>query len=282
MKSEKTNGQRMEEYKLKAGVLGVYQFKFKYYEENDIVEVEEMIADSHGDIKIPPFVGRISQFAWNVNCYESTIYIPKNCIIDFPESIYIMGISNYAKHIEVDAEHKEYISIDGVLFSKDKTQLLAYPNYKEDVEYKIPSSVYSVADYAFEYNNFLDKVGISKKLVHIGQNRFKRETRFVVNRENEMYKSVRGSLYSKDGKILYYMHGKQYDDIKVEEGTVLIKEQWEEGDYGTLYLPKSLKYIEKSYMLFDEYSVWFDEIMAPKEIKKQLKEYEKDFKITYY
>ena len=279
---EKTNGQRMEEYKLKTDVMGGSLFELKYHEQIDMVEVEEMIADSHGDIKIPPFVGCISQFAWNVNCNESTIYIPKNCLIDFPESIDIMGISNYTKHIEVDAEHKNYISIDGVLFSKDKTQLLAYPNYKEDVEYKIPSSVYSVGDYAFTCNNFLKKLSISKKLVLIGQNSFNRDTKFVVNKDNEMYKSLRGSLYSKDGKTLYYMYGEQYKDIKVEEGTVLIKEQWEEGDYGTLYLPKSLKYIEKSYMLFDEYSVWFDEIMAPKEIKKQLKEYEKDFIITYY
>lgn len=279
---EKTNGQRMEEYKLKAGPLCVFQFKFEYDETNDIVRVVEMRADKEGAIKIPPFVGVIDELAWNIECKESTIYIPKNCWIDFPVYNLSLGISAYTKHIEVAAEHKEYISIDGVLFSKDKTQLLAYPAYKEDVEYKIPSSVSSVEDYAFSYNHFLKKLGIAKKLVHIGQNKFNRDTKFVVNKENEMYKSLYGSLYSKDGKTLYYMYGEQYNDIKVEEGTILIKEQWEEGDYGTLYLPKSLKYIEKSYMLFDEHMVWFDKIMAPKEIKKQLKQYEKDFNITYY
>lgn len=279
---EKTNGQRMEEYKLKADVLGLNQFNFEYYEAKDYVMVMDMRVDSNGDIKIPKFVSSISQFAWNEKCNEATIYIPKNCIIDFPESIDIMGISDYTKHIEVDAEHKKYISIDGVLFSKDKTQLLAYPKYKEDAEYKIPSSVYSVGDYAFVYNHFLNKVSISRKLVHIGQNMFNRKTRFAVDRENEMYKSLRSSLYSKDGKTLYYMYGEQYKDIKVEEGTVLIKKQFDEGDYGKLYFPQSLKYIEEPDMLFDKYTVWFDEIMAPKEIKKQLKEYEKDFKITYY
>lgn len=279
---EKTNGQRMEEYKLKAGVLGVYQFEFEYYEPNDIVCVVKMRKDNEGAIKIPRFVGNIKISAWNEECYGCDIYIPEGCRIEMPKNKFEYGISFYAKSINVESKHKEYSSKNGVLYSKDKTQLLAYPRNKKDNKYIVPSSVYIIGDYAFQRSYILNKVNLSKNLLQIGKNDFEGNIIFSINTENEMFKCINGSLYSKDGNILYCLYGREDNDIKVEEGTVLVKEQSICGRYGKLYLPSSLKYIEKSFMLFSKNSIFFTEIIVSESMRKQLKKYEKGFKITYY
>ena len=51
--------------------------------------------------------------------------------------------------INVDKNNAVYSSVDGVLFNKDKTMLIAYPQAKEVNEYIIPDSVETICSYAF-------------------------------------------------------------------------------------------------------------------------------------
>ena len=61
------------------------------------------------------------------------------------------------KRIDVAEDNKNYCSIDGVLFNKDKTKLIKYPSSKKGQTYVIPDSVTSIGGGAFEgsayYNN---------------------------------------------------------------------------------------------------------------------------------
>jgi len=52
------------------------------------------------------------------------------------------------KSIQVDVNNPAYCDIEGVLFSKDKTELITYPNAKA-TEYKVPDSVTVIEEYAF-------------------------------------------------------------------------------------------------------------------------------------
>ncbi len=52
-------------------------------------------------------------------------------------------------HIEISEDNNYYCSVDGVLFSKDKTSLIKYPPAKTDSEYDIPDSVSSIESFAF-------------------------------------------------------------------------------------------------------------------------------------
>lgn len=54
------------------------------------------------------------------------------------------------KSIQVDANHENYKSIDGVLFDKDQTTLCCYPSQKNGSTYIIPDGVVEIADGAFK------------------------------------------------------------------------------------------------------------------------------------
>jgi hypothetical protein len=73
-----------------------------------------------------------------------------------PSSVTNIGIVPFAQDtslssIQVDANNPAFTSIDGVLFSKDKTTLLAYPNGKAG-SYSIPNGVTSIAIGSLEYS----------------------------------------------------------------------------------------------------------------------------------
>lgn len=72
------------------------------------------------------------------------------------------------KNIYVDSSNKNYCTVNGILFNKDKTELVAYPNGKSDSSYKIPESVQSINDYAFYICNAINSVIISKNVNYIG------------------------------------------------------------------------------------------------------------------
>lgn len=57
--------------------------------------------------------------------------------------------------ITVDDSNKNYCSVDGILFSKDKTELIQYPGAKENLSYTIPDSVERIAEGAFVSNRFI-------------------------------------------------------------------------------------------------------------------------------
>ncbi|MBE6533657.1 MAG: hypothetical protein E7678_01615 [Ruminococcaceae bacterium] len=53
-------------------------------------------------------------------------------------------------YINVDMNNENFTSIDGVLFSKNKTRLICYPPQKSDVKYYLNSNVKTIDNYAFE------------------------------------------------------------------------------------------------------------------------------------
>ena len=52
--------------------------------------------------------------------------------------------------INVSDNNKYYCDVDGVLFNKDKTEIIKFPGKKEGTNYKIPNSVTSIGNGAFD------------------------------------------------------------------------------------------------------------------------------------
>ena len=66
------------------------------------------------------------------------------------------------EEITVSEKNEYYTSIDGILYSKDKTELCLYPAGKQDEDFVIPDSVDRVGDFAFLDNQNLKKLHMGK------------------------------------------------------------------------------------------------------------------------
>ena len=70
--------------------------------------------------------------------------------------------------ISVDAGNENYISVDGVLYNKEKDTLCIYPAGKEDKAFSIPDGVISLAEYSFVDNSELKEIFIPASVTDIG------------------------------------------------------------------------------------------------------------------
>ncbi len=77
------------------------------------------------------------------------------------------------KTINVDKNNMSFCDIDGILFNKDKTKIIKYPQAKTEATYIIPSSVTSVENSAFSNCSSLTSITILNGVTSIGSNAFK-------------------------------------------------------------------------------------------------------------
>ena len=74
--------------------------------------------------------------------------------------------------VDVSADNEVFSSFDGVLFSKDGTELIYYPVAKRAEEYKVPATVTKIRSGAFARNHYIKKLIISGNVVDTGENNF--------------------------------------------------------------------------------------------------------------
>ena len=93
--------------------------------------------------------------------------------VDLPASLSNFGsrVFMYVDGLEsitIDAANTTYASVDGVVFDKAQTTLLAYPNGKPGATYVFPSTVTAIAEAAFIGNQFLRTVVIPDQVTSLG------------------------------------------------------------------------------------------------------------------
>ena len=74
--------------------------------------------------------------------------------------------------VDVSADNEVFSSVDGVLLSKDGTELIYYPVAKRTEEYKVPATVTKIRSGAFTRNHYIKKLIISGNVVDTGENNF--------------------------------------------------------------------------------------------------------------
>ncbi len=120
-------------------------------------------------VTIPNSITNISNYAFN-NCSGLTdISIPKS-VTSIADSAFMNCSSLTA--IDVEIGNPNYSSVNGVLFDIDKKEIICYPGGKADKNYKIPSSVKDIGDFAFAYCSKLIGITIPYGVTSIGWSTF--------------------------------------------------------------------------------------------------------------
>ena len=108
---------------------------------------------------------------------EAFMGCPALEIEKIPKSVSYIGSNAFAecsliKNFEVDEENPYYTTIDGVIFTKDKTELVMYPAGRSDESYSVPDGTVKIAPKAFSYNSNLTEVILPDTVSEIGNYAF--------------------------------------------------------------------------------------------------------------
>ena len=103
--------------------------------------------------------------------------------------------------INVDNNNQYYISEDGILYNKEKTELICYPNNKKEQSYVMPDSLTKIPS---DFNNkYLKSITLSKDFEEMGSfENFESLQEINVNENNSNYSSENGVLFNKDKTTL--------------------------------------------------------------------------------
>jgi BspA type Leucine rich repeat region (6 copies) len=156
-----------------------------------------------------------------------TISIPSG-ITDIGPEVFL-GCENLLS-FTVAGDNPAFTVVDDVLFSKDKTSLIVYPQGKQYKEYTVPQGVVNISENAFKKKgtDHLEKVVLPESLTSIEAGLFQGQgdlREIIVDKDNPAYLSLDGVLFSKDKKIIIkYPSGKTGLHYTVPEGVVRMED----------------------------------------------------------
>lgn len=173
-------------------------------------------------LALPKKLKKIGEYAFE-NCGAFTSF-------KIPASVTSIGHGAFnncdsLKKITVDKNNAVYSSKDGVLYNKDKSQLITYPVAKKGKTYKVLNSVKTINSAAFEQCKNLKTVKLSKNINELNTNVFIGGSvkNIEVDKNNKTFSSEDGVLYNKNKtKLIRYLDGGTVKNYTVKTGVKTI------------------------------------------------------------
>ena len=152
---------------------------------------------------VPATVTRIFEYAFAYSANLTSVTIPKETTKVGAGSF---NSCSSLTSIIVDADNPNYLTANGVLYSKNQTTLIAYPGNKSGTDFAIPNSVATISEMAFTGCENLTNLAFGSSVKTIlyalyGETSIKN---VYVSSSNPNFSSLSGVLASKDGTVLYY------------------------------------------------------------------------------
>lgn len=201
--------------------------------ENEEVEVSRLEDQNIADLVIPEKVTYAekeflvtglgdSVFDFDHGRNIISIYIPES-LTNIDTHRGNMNCSNLVE-INVSNYNPQYTSEKGVLFDKNKTELISYPRGKRG-KYEIPEGVIAIGSRAFEYCDSLTSIMIPGSLINVPEYEFMYCSNLVeinVSNNNSQYTSEKGVLFNKNKtKLICYPRGKE-GEYEIPKGVTTI------------------------------------------------------------
>ena len=203
----------------------------------DTVAIAEASNKIAGDLVIPEtitdastgksyIVRSFSSFCFS-KCFNLTsIHFPST-LVEFKDD-YTLVDGLKMTSITVDAANPRFSSSDGILLSKDGSEIVRYPPAKPGASYRIPDKVASVVSTAFRSPQFLEKLSVGPFTTRLASPvvslsvSFKE---FEVDAGNPAYVSQDGVLFSRDMKtFVRYPERRTKGSYVVPDGIVNVSD----------------------------------------------------------
>ena len=174
-------------------------------------------------VKLPNSLTKIGNSAFRGCTSLTEITIPDS-VISIDGSAF-SGCTSIAE-ITVSPDNKNYVSVDGVLFSRDMSTLLVYPKGNKRNTYTVPDGVTQIGGSTFSGCTSLTEITIPDSVISIDGSAFSGCTsiaEITVSPDNKNFSSVDGVLFSKDmSALLAYPKGNNRSTYTVPNGVTQI------------------------------------------------------------
>lgn len=183
----------------------------------------------------------------------TSISIPASVTYIYPDLPLGFRNSNLTEYI-VDSSNPNYSSVDGVLYNKNQTRLIAYPRGKTGSTFLIPDSVTTVSHFAFQCSRYLQTISVGANLTTLSDVFFDytgacwsgslvRE--ISVSASNSNYSSVDGVLFNKDvTRLIKYPYAKPGTSYTVPNTVTRIGGFGNNTTLTSITLPQGLRTID--------------------------------------
>ena len=191
-------------------------------------------------VRIPDGIVSIGASAFWNNTYVKEVVLPStlerlggDCFyyctslkkVTIPEKVSIMGNNPFAgcPNLVLKNESHYFVLENGVLYDKNKTNLIHYTISKSDKEFAVPDSVICLGKHCFFACGNLEKIIIPESVIRMENNPFSGCTKLSVENHSPYYHFEDGVIYNKyKTTVIGCLNGTKIDRLVIPESVTLI------------------------------------------------------------